>query len=417
MKKREERFTLFLLLLVGFVDYMGIGLVFPLFAVLLFNPDFAIISLEIDEVTRGALLGVLIGLGPAVQFFCSTALGTYSDQKGRRKGLIVGLSFGVVSYLLSVVAVLSKSIVLLMFARTLFGVSAATMAIVQAGIADLSVPSTKSRNFGLLNMAYGAGFTFGPYFAGRFAHSETFAWIGPWTPFAFAAILLIVSLSLVCFRFRDTRPPKPFAKVSWIDGLRRLKVAFTLKEVRVLFLVLFLFLFGWDFFFEFIAVYLMDAYSFSPANIANFYAYCGIWFGLSSGLLIRPVVKKFAPLHILLPALFASGIALFLFLALPSISWLWFYTPVVMFLLALIFPTGTAEISNRVSESMQGEVMGISVSIQALALVLSPLLFGPLVGIYPQSTTIIAGSMAILAALVLLLFSPWKKWERNWKNG
>lgn len=415
MTKKEDRFSLWLLLLIGFVDYLGVGLVFPLFALLLFHPDLAIVGPEVDKVTRGALLGMMIAVGPIFQLFSSTVLGAYSDQKGRRKALLIGLTAGVFSYGLSILAVFSKSLPLMMVSRAFFGISASTMAIVQASIADVSTSEKKARNFGLINMAYGAGFTLGPYIGGRFSHSAEVGWVGPWTPFAIAAVMLSSSLCLVYFRYRDTNPPRPHAKLSWGEAIRHLKGAFLLKQVRLLFLVMFLFLFGWDFFSEFIPVYLMDHFAFSPTNIANFYAYFGLCYALSSGWLIRPIVKRFAPITILLTALFSSGVLLLLFLALPSPSAILWYTPILMYCLALVFPTGSAEISNRVSEKIQGEVMGIYVSIQALALALSPLFSGALVGAFPKSTMLVSGSLCLIAGAILYLFSPWKKWVRSSK--
>lgn len=409
MNEKTNRSSLFLLLFVGFVDYMGLGLVFPLFAILLFHPDLAIVSPEVDKVTRGFLLGFMIAIGPIFQFFSSTVLGSYSDIKGRKRALLIGLSFGVISYFLSVLAIFGKSLPLMMISRAFFGVSAGTMAIVQAGIADVSNSENKSKNFGLLNMAYGAGFTFGPYIGGKFSTSSLFEWMGPWVPFAIAALLVIVNLSLIYFRFRDTHPPKPDAKISWSKGLSNLKEAFYLKEVRLLLLVIFLFLLSWDFFAEFIPVFLMERYDFSPGKIANFYAYFGFWYALSSGYLIRPLIKRFSSVHIFLPALFGSGLSLFAFLVVPNSTWLWFTTPIFMYFLALVFPTGSAEISNRVSEDIQGKVMGINVSTQALALVVSPLFSGSLVGIYPNSTVVVSGAISILAGFIFLAFSPRKQ--------
>jgi len=150
-----SRFQFFILLFAAFLDYAGIGLVFPLFAGLLFDPQFTILGAEATLFVRGLWMGILIALTPLIQFFASPLLGSLSDQKGRRLMMIIGLSFGVVAYGLGVLGVKMGSLLLLLIYRALFGVTSATMTVVQAAIVDISTPETKPKNFGLYNMAQG----------------------------------------------------------------------------------------------------------------------------------------------------------------------------------------------------------------------------------------------------------------------
>nr|HEV8051798.1 hypothetical protein [Parachlamydiaceae bacterium] len=79
---------LLIVLCVGFADYVGIGLVYPIFSVMLFDPSFSLVSPDSSFAFRGALLGVLFSLGPLSQFLTSQLFGVFSDIKGRRVALI-----------------------------------------------------------------------------------------------------------------------------------------------------------------------------------------------------------------------------------------------------------------------------------------------------------------------------------------
>src|SRR5580704_6183428 len=94
-----KKFSLLPILIVGFIDHMGIGLVYPLFSALLFDPENSILPPETSLATRGWLLGILIALTPIAQFFACPVLGALSDQKGRKKMLIISMAMGIAAYL------------------------------------------------------------------------------------------------------------------------------------------------------------------------------------------------------------------------------------------------------------------------------------------------------------------------------
>ncbi|NGX39563.1 MAG: hypothetical protein KR126chlam1_00894 [Chlamydiae bacterium] len=76
----RNRFKFFLLLFSGFLDYVGIGLVFPLFAALFFDRSSLLLAPETSDLVRGIWMGVLIALTPLVQFFVSPILGSLSES-------------------------------------------------------------------------------------------------------------------------------------------------------------------------------------------------------------------------------------------------------------------------------------------------------------------------------------------------
>jgi len=386
------RFNLFLIMLIGFIDQMGLGLVYPLFAVLLFDPTANILALETSEWWRGFLLGILIGLTPLSQFFSAPLLGALSDRIGRRKVLQWGVFMGVVGYILAIIGLCVGSIALLFLYRLIVGISDGTAAVAQAALADISTEENKARHFSLLNMAFGAGFTMGPFLGGKLSDPTFFSWCTYSTPFYFAGCMSLLNFLLIMWKFPETRAVNAnAAPFKFLEGVYNLRRAFTMQGLRVFFVAAFLFSFGWSFYTEFSPVLLRAQFGFTASHVGNYYAYMGLWYSLSAGLLTAPLLNRYPPDQIVAKALITAGLYMPLFLLIDEPIQLWLYLPVLLFLLALIYPTSGAIVSNRSDPDKQGEVLGIYNSVGAFAIGISPLFAGSLVAEYPSLTVWIGG--------------------------
>ena len=166
----------FILATVG-LDAIGIGLMFPVM------PDLMM------EVTGGALSeaalwgGVLVTSFAVMQFLFGPIVGNLSDRFGRRPVLLVSLAVMALDY---VVMALAASVWLLLVARMVSGIAAATHSTASAYVADISAPDDRARRFGLIGAAFGIGFIAGPVIGGLLAE------FGSRTPFWAAAGLAAV---------------------------------------------------------------------------------------------------------------------------------------------------------------------------------------------------------------------------------
>lgn len=122
------------ILFIGFIDYLGIALVYPIFTGMLFDRTYPIISPDSSSAYRGAILGILLGLTPLTQFFSAPLLGAISDLKGRKKTLIYGTLVGFLAYCLAVLGVCIHSLPLLFLYRILVGIASGTVPVAQAMI-------------------------------------------------------------------------------------------------------------------------------------------------------------------------------------------------------------------------------------------------------------------------------------------
>ena len=189
-------------------------------------------------------------------------------------------------------------------------------------------------------------------------------------------------------------------KLSWNMSLIELKKAFYLRGLRSLFLCSFLSFFGWAYFFEFIPVFLISRFQLSPFDIGIFFGVSGLFYAVSSGLLIRPFIRLFKTEHLLFGGLFFSSFSVFFMPFIPSSAWIFPLIFFVDFFISFITPSATTLISNAASSKAQGEVLGVFTSVTAAAFALSPLFAGSLVGKYPSLPMWVGGSFMLLSALV-----------------
>lgn len=412
LPQQKSEMSFYIVLLIAFIDHMGIGLVYPLFAALLFDPSAEILSPDTSLATRGLVLGVLIALTPFAQFFSSPLLGSLSDSQGRKKILMLSITIGIISYTLAIFGIMLKSLALLFFYRFLQGISDGSVAVAQAALVDMSTKENKPRRFSLFQMALGAGFTMGPFIGGKLSDPTVALWCNYAAPFYFSGILCLINLVLVVWRFSETNIQKRLVEFKILDSLHNIGRALGWKELRIMFLATFIFTFGWSFFIEFIPIFLMDKHNFTSSHIGNFFAVVGISYAVSSGLFTTPLLKKWSTHKIFSISLLVAGIYLPLLLIIENSLYLWLYIPFLLFLLALIYPAGTTLVSDSAPKDQQGEALGIFGSVNAFAMMTSPFAAGSLVAGYP-SLAVWGGSAAMIGAGCVYLIGSWQRRRRR----
>jgi DHA1 family tetracycline resistance protein-like MFS transporter len=388
------------LLLTIFIDSLGFGLAFPILSTLIMEEG-GILPPEVSLATRGFIFGCLVSSFCLGQFFGGPILGALSDQKGRRRVLLATLWLAVFCYVVAALSIQWKSLSLLFLSRLSAGVSGGNYAIAQSIVVDCSSDAEKAKNFGLLGMAWGGGFIIGPFLGGKLSDPSLLPWFDLSFPFWFAALLCACNIALVLWKVEETLASVRKVKWSVWMGVNHLKAAFQHPVLRGLFAVMFIFSLGWGFFIEFCPLFLLRHLHCRLGEIANFYAYVGIWIALCQGLFIRPFLKRFAPYRLLSLALVGVGTTLSLLLLIDDLQMLMVVIPFVAFADSLIFPTSSAIISNLSPKEAQGEILGINTSLQWAAIGICPLFSGSLVALYPHLPIGVASVCMIIAFGVL----------------
>ena len=403
-RKKNNLLTLFCII---FIDLVGVGILIPVLAPLFLDPSATIVPATWTESTRNIALGFLIAAYPLAQFFGSPILGTLSDKYGRKKLLSLSLVGTIFGYLLFAVGLLTGQLWLLYLSRILDGFTGGNIGVANSAISDMSTPETRTKNFGLVGMAFGLGFIIGPFLGGILADSHVVSWFSSATPFWFAAGLATVNLLLVEFAFEETLKKSVAKKIHALIGFTHLAKAVRMQKMRSIFIVIFLHSLGFCFFTQFFPVFLVQKFHFQEASIGAMFGYIGLWIAFCQGFVTRVVSKHFSPEKVLRISMFGLSTTLFLITLSGNVAILYLIQPLMAVFEGLNFPNETSIVAKLSTEDDQGEAMGIIQSLRALGQAVPPIIAGFLVSVDQNLPTYTAAVLILLAwAVFMISFRP-----------
>ncbi|MGB7473517.1 MFS transporter [Trichococcus sp.] len=386
-----------------FIDLLGLGIIIPILPAVILNPMAGLLPMDYDFSLRTIIYGFLIASYPLMQFFGAPMLGAFADRMGRRKILLASLLGTLVGYLLFAIGILTQNIWLLFIGRAIDGFTGGNISIAQSAIADISDASNRAKNFGLVGMAFGLGFVIGPYLGGKLSDPSILSWFDFATPFWFAAVLTAINILMVLKRFPETLKNKKTGRIDPLAGIKNIRKAFEIKEMRTIFAVIFLLTVGFNFFTQFFQVFLVGKFQFNQSQIGDLFAYMGIWIAVAQGAFLRPLSKRFSPMKILSVSSILLA-ATFPFLLLPDqAGWIYVIIPFIAIFQGLTQPNSTAIVSSMSDRSSQGEILGINQSIVSMAQALPPILAAFLTTININLPTLFAAG-STLAAWIVFVF-------------
>jgi len=404
VEMKNKKYSILTIFFTVFLDLLGLGIIIPILPALLLDPIGGILPITYSFSARTLLYGFLIASYPLAQFFGAPILGALADSRGRKKLLILSLFGTVVGYAVFIAGILTGNILLLFLGRALDGFTGGNISIAQSAIADISTEETKARNFGLIGMAFGLGFIIGPYVGGKLSDPAVVSWFTYATPFYLSIFLASLNVLLVVLNFPETIAKVRLVKVNAFTGFSNIRKAFSYKNLRVMFLVVFLLTVGFNFFTQFFQVFLYGKFKFTQSQIGDFFAYMGLWIAISQGAVLRPLSKKFKSAKILSVSIILLAIS-FPFLLIPKDRfWLYLIVPFIAIFQGLNQPNGTAIISNLSDKDKQGEILGINQSISSLAQAIPPIIAGFVTSINLNLPIWFAALSTFLAWIVFKFF-------------
>ncbi|MCA0134566.1 TCR/Tet family MFS transporter [Pseudosulfitobacter pseudonitzschiae] len=348
-------FLLFTVLL----DAMGIGLILPIM------PDL-IRNVQGGTLAQAALWGGVLSTTFAVmQFLFGPVIGGLSDRFGRRPVLLLSLVVMCLDYMLMAVA---GSIWLLLVGRIIGGVAASTQSTANACMADLSAPEDKSANFGLIGAAFGIGFVLGPLIGGLLAEYGTRA------PFWAAATLSGLNALFGWLVLRETVTDRIRRAFSWrrANPLGTLRALGQLPQIRRLLVVYFIYQFAFIVYPAIWAYFGHARFNWSPALIGLSLGLFGIAMAVVQGGLIRIALRRFGESGTIVYGLLFSVLTYILIALVTSGTVALILTPLAA-LGGVIAPALQGIMSKATGDDQQGELQGAMVSVNALAMILSPM--------------------------------------------
>ncbi|WP_342068681.1 TCR/Tet family MFS transporter [Yoonia algicola] len=342
------------------LDSMGIGLIMPVM------PDL-IQEIEGQGIGAAAVWGGLLAtIFAAMQFLFGPTLGSLSDRYGRRPILIISLVIMAFNYVLMALAF---TIWLLIIARVIGGITAATQSTSAAYMADISKPEEKAANFGLIGAAFGVGFVLGPLMGGALAEFGTRAPF--WAAACLAAANAIFGYYVLPesvtdrirrpFEWRRANPLGAFRNIGGLPGVKRLLLISFVYTIAF-----FVYPGVW-------AYYGAERFDWGPGMIGLSLGIFGIGIAVVQGLLIRPVIARIGERKAVILGLSVDVLA-FVALGFVTNGWVALALTPLTALGSIAGPALQGIMSRTAADDQQGELQGTVTSINAVATIVAPLM-------------------------------------------
>jgi MFS family permease len=397
-----------------FIDLVGFGIVVPLLSVYgkhlvpdVIGPLWA----------QGLVIGVVVASFSAMQFLFAPIWGRISDRHGRRPILLISTAAAALSYVLfaisSGLANHALALWLMILSRAFAGACGGNITVAQAYIADITTPEKRSKGMGLIGMAFGLGFIFGPAIGGI-----SLKYLGSTGPGWIAAGLCAANFLLALAILAESRQvsSQPVAQRPHLDQWLH-----TLREPRIglLVMVFFLSTFCFSCFESTLALVVSDnfhidirSHETSAASTATvLFVFCGVIGAVVQGGLIGRLVKKMGEpkligLSLVLTAIsmavlpFIGGSAQLSWGVLfrrEGVAWLGLLAALALLSVgtSLTRPPLFGLLSNLTPADEQGATIGVAQGAGSLARILGPLFATTLLPYLPSLPYLICAAVLL----------------------
>ncbi len=380
--KRNPLLPIFLIVM---VDILGLTIMLPLL------PFYA------EHFGASAfVVGLLVSSYAACSLVAGPLLGRISDRVGRKPVLLVSQAGTFIGFLILAFA---NTLWVVFLGRIIDGLTAGNLSLAQAYIADVTEPKDRAKSFAVIGIAFGIGFLFGPALSGFLAHYSLHY------PIFVAAGLS--ATSIVCTAtLLPSSPPRPdalpvdAAPVAAADDAgapaepagRRLRLLdwatylqyFRRPVLAGLLWEFFCFCLAFSTFTSGFALFAERRFSwhglpFGPKQVGYLFAYSGLLGIILQGGLIGRLVKRYGEVKLITAGFVALAI---------GYTMLGFSTTLAILLIAATFssfgngvlrPALTSLITQNVSRTEQGVVLGLTQSLLAVAQIIAPTIAGMLI--------------------------------------
>jgi DHA1 family tetracycline resistance protein-like MFS transporter len=384
-----------------FIDNLSWSIVFPIFAPYFLDKGNLVFSPEISLETRTTILGFFLMEYSLGQFFGAPFLGEYADRYGRKKALVFSVFFTLVGLAITAWSMQIHNLWILFIGRLITGIFASNMSICLAAATDLSVDEKhRVKNFGRLSVIAGLSFILGAFLGGKLSDPSIDRDFSPHLPLWIATGLSAVNCLFLVLFFRETGTIDKRTKFYLLESVQNLKEALQTEKIKRIYAIYFLFLFAWTMLFQFIPVLVVRKFSFTNSNIADMALFMGICWALGAGYISKFLLHYFSPLRVL-------EVCLLLFTALCGII---IFPKHIYFVLAILagcvmigglaWPLCTNVISKTAPRHMQGKILGISQSVQSLAMTLAPAVGGLTYHLYLGFPFILGAAASLVAGVI-----------------
>ncbi|MBX3160173.1 MAG: MFS transporter [Deltaproteobacteria bacterium] len=403
MSKRSPLLPIFLIVL---VDVLGFTIVIPLLA--FYSESFGATPL---------IATLVVSVYAVCSLLSTPIIGKLSDTYGRKRLLLISQVGTFAGFILLGSA---TALWMVFVGRILDGLTAGNLSLAQAYISDHTKPENRTKAFGVIGVAFGIGFMFGPGLGGWLNTYENI--LGMHVPFLAAALLSLLSIAATALLLTSEKPPQDADPNPGPGGRRpgafdwaTYAEYFGRPALRSLFLQFVLFSFAFSCFFSGFALFAerrftRDGVPWTATEVGYLFTFAGFLGILLQGGLLGRLVKKYGELKLTVAG-FISGIVGYALLSQAPADNLLFLvgiTVISSFAHGVLRPVLTAQITKAVGRHEQGVALGISGSLGSIAMALAP----PAGGVMLDHEWTVAWALIPMVAASLGLLFCLAGWSR-----
>ncbi len=387
-----RRAALAFVLVTIMLDMLAMSLVIPVL------PRLVLTFMHHDTAMASRVIGIFGTAWALMQFIFSPIMGVLSDRFGRRPVILIS-NFGLgLDY---IVMALAPGVSILFIGRIISGITGASISTAQAYIADVSPPEKRAANFGLMSVAFGLGFVFGPALGGVLGQ------VNPRLPFWVAAALSLANAAYGMFVLPESliaaqREPFSWRKANTLGALQLLRGAPGLPMLASIHFLFWLSRMALQSVFVLYGAY---RYGWNTATIGLTFAAVGTCSVIVGGGLVKPIVGLAGERVSLIIGLLCGGAGMLIFGLATNAGLFWAGIP-IMSLMGLATPALQGLMTARILPSEQGQLQGALGCVAAIASMIGPLCFSFVFAQSISSTPLlherIPGAPFFLSAFLLI---------------
>ena len=382
---KQVKYTIGIVLFCEFLICLGMSLIFPVMPFIRNEYHFSAFD-----------MGMMSSLFALVQFIASPIVGRISDRTGRKPMLVWGLIvFGLAEF---VFAATSK-LWLFDLSRAVDGLSAAMFVPTSMALAaDITTREQRAKVIGWLSAAFSGGLMLGPGLGGLLAN------ISYKMPFWVAGVLGIISAIVAFFALpadaqeerqsHTERADEELAGRSW-DAVKKMMT----PALVVLFVMILVSAFGLVGFESIYSLYVNQVHHFDLTTIAAVLTVNGVLSLLLQVFLFDHLVIWFGEVQIIRWSFFISVIGTLIVIYDHSHWQLFVATLVVYEGFDMLRPAITTLLT-KMSESNQGLLNGINMSLTSIGNIIGPLLSGALLDMNYQAPYLVVAVFMLVSFFI-----------------
>lgn len=311
-------------------------------------------------------VGMLLSIPAACATVAAPIWGKTSDKSGRKPIILLAQAFTLAGYIILAIA---HSLFWIFISRIISGIGAGSLGAAESYIADVTDEKQRERAYAYYGAVFGSAFIVGPVAAGFLQH------YGLQFPFFVAAGLEILNIGLT-FWLLPWRTRKQRQETSFKSSIE----AAWRRPVRLVLIRQFLFIFAVVYLLADFALYLDHALHETVQRASWLLAGAGVIGGITMLAVVTPLSKKIGDRlvgQIGFLLLFAAYALIYFVQSLT-----WFFPVLILWAAgaAMAEPTLMTLLAKRAPKEERGAVMGMSDSVNSVALILAPAIGTAIVG-------------------------------------